>query len=211
MKKQKISTAVVRRLPKYYRHLGDLERQGYDKISSQQLSEKTGFTASQIRQDLNHFGGFGQQGYGYKVTDLKNSIIEIIGLNGEFNAIIVGYGHIGKAIYNYSGFETKKFNVVGVFDINAAEKSDSDVKVRPMEEIEDFLDKNEVDIVVISVPKDVAQDVVDMVEGKGIKGIWNFAPKNLKVKENIPVENIQLSESLYTLIYYMGNTDQFHG
>lgn len=209
--KNKISPAVVRRLPKYFYHLQNLEKDGVEKISSKQLSEITGFTASQIRQDLNHFGGFGQQGYGYKVTDLKNSIIEIIGLNGEFNAIIVGYGHIGKAIYNYSGFETKKFNVVGVFDINAAEKSDSDVKVRPMEEIEDFLDKNEVDIVVISVPKDVAQDVVDMVEGKGIKGIWNFAPKNLKVKENIPVENIQLSESLYTLIYYMGNTDQFHG
>ena len=112
MQKNKISSAVVRRLPKYFRFLTNLENEGVEKISSKQLSEITGFTASQIRQDLNHFGGFGQQGYGYKVTELKNSIAEIIGLNKEYSVVIVGFGRIGRAIYQYKGFDTKKFNVI---------------------------------------------------------------------------------------------------
>lgn len=206
--KNKISPAVVRRLPKYFYYLQNLEAEGVEKISSRQLSEITGFTASQIRQDLNHFGGFGQQGYGYRVTDLKNSIIKIIGLDKEFDVVIVGYGHIGKAIYNYGGFETKKFNIVGIFDKEDGKQEEVDVK--PISELESFLENNNVDIVVIAVPKDAAQGIVDMVQDKGIKGIWNFAPTNIVVKEKVPVENIQLSESLYTLIYYMGSPEQFN-
>lgn len=208
--KNKISQAVVRRLPKYHYFLDNLEKEGVEKISSKQLSEITGFTASQIRQDLNHFGGFGQQGYGYRVSDLKNSIIEIIGLNKEFNAVIVGYGHIGQAIHKYGGFETKKFNILAVFDVEERVDKETGLKVHSQKDLEKFLDNNEVDIVILAVPKSVAQEVVDKIQGKNIKGIWNFAPTNIEMSEKIPVENIQLSESLYTLIYYMGNPDQFN-
>ncbi|WP_311487984.1 redox-sensing transcriptional repressor Rex [uncultured Helcococcus sp.] len=205
--KNKVSPAVVRRLPKYFYYLQTLEKDGVEKISSKQLSEITGFTASQIRQDLNHFGGFGQQGYGYRVSELKNSIYEIIGLNNSFNVVIVGYGRIGQALYNYSGFETNEFNIIGVFDLK--EKEIDGVKVKSVDKLEDFLESNDVDILVLTVPKEAAQDVVDMVEGKNIKGIWNFVPQSLDIKSNIPIENIQISDSLYTLIYYMGNPDQY--
>ena len=207
--KNKVSPAVVRRLPKYFYYLQTLEKDGVEKISSKQLSEITGFTASQIRQDLNHFGGFGQQGYGYRVSELKNSIYEIIGLNNSFNVVIVGYGRIGQALYNYSGFETNEFNIIGVFDLK--EKEIDGVKVKSVDKLEDFLESNDVDILVLTVPKEAAQDVVDMVEGKNIKGIWNFVPQSLDIKSNIPIENIQISDSLYTLIYYMGNPDQYEG
>ena len=207
--KNKVSPAVVRRLPQYFYYLQTLENDGVEKISSKQLSEITGFTASQIRQDLNHFGGFGQQGYGYRVSELKNSIYEIIGLNNSFNVVIVGYGRIGQALYNYSGFETNEFNIIGVFDLK--EKEIDGVKVKSVDKLEDFLNSNDVDILVLTVPKEAAQDVVDMVEGKNIKGIWNFVPQSLDIKSNIPIENIQISDSLYTLIYYMGNPDQYEG
>lgn len=207
MKKNKISTAVVRRLPKYYRHLGDLERLGEEKISSQQLSEKTGFTASQIRQDLNHFGGFGQQGYGYKISELKNAITDIIGLDKKYKAIIVGYGHIGQAIYKYKGFDVADFDVVGVFDIE--ERDVNGVKTRDISTMKDFLKKNPVDIAIITVPVDVAQEVCDTFEEGMIKAIWNFAPTDLKVGFKIPIESVHLSESLYSLIFYLWNIDEY--
>ena len=153
MYKNRISPAVIRRLPKYYYYLQELENDNIEKISSKELSEITGFTASQIRQDLNHFGGFGQQGYGYRVGDLKESIREIIGLNKGYNVIIVGYGHIGKAIYNYKGFETKKFNVLSVFDKEAKTDEKSGLEVKSIEELGAFLDNNDVDILVLTVPK----------------------------------------------------------
>lgn len=209
MYKNRISPAVIRRLPKYYYYLQELENDNIEKISSKELSEITGFTASQIRQDLNHFGGFGQQGYGYRVGDLKESIREIIGLNKEYNVIIVGYGHIGKAIYNYKGFETKKFNVLSVFDKEAQTDEKSGLEVKSIEELGDFLDNNDVDILVLTVPKESANDIVEIVKDKNIKGIWNFAPTALSSDINIPIENILLSESLYALIYYMGNPDQY--
>lgn len=207
MKKNKISTAVVRRLPKYYRHLGDLERLGEGKISSQNLSEKTGFTASQIRQDLNHFGAFGQQGYGYKISDLKDAITEIIGLDKPYKAIIVGFGHIGQAIYNYKGFDVAKFDVVAVFDIE--EKEVDGVRTTPISELKEFLRANPVDIAVITLPVEAAQEVCDQFEEGMIKAIWNFAPTDLKVNFNIPIESVHLSESLYSLIYYLWNMDNY--
>lgn len=208
MKKNKISSAVVRRLPKYFRFLTNLENEGVEKISSKQLSEITGFTASQIRQDLNHFGGFGQQGYGYKVSELKNSIANIIGLNKEYNVAIVGFGHIGRAIYQYKGFDTKKFNVLGVFDVEEGTYDDGKVKIQSVDKFPKFLDKNEIDIVLLSVPKDEAQKICDMMIGKNVKGVWNFAPTNVEIKD-IPVENIHLSESLYSLTFYMSNPDYY--
>lgn len=207
MEKTKISSAVVRRMPKYFRYLTNLENEGVEKISSNQLSEITGFTASQIRQDLNHFGGFGQQGYGYKVSDLKNSIAQIIGLNDEYNVVIVGFGHIGRAIYRYNGFDTKKFSVLGIFDKEEKKFDDVDVKVQSVDKLEDFLDSNDVDIVVVSVPKEEAQNVCDMISGKDVKGVWNFAPTDVQIDDNIAVENIHLSESLYSLTFYMTNPE----
>lgn len=207
MKKNKISTAVVRRLPKYYRHLGDLERLGEEKISSQQLSEKTGFTASQIRQDLNYFGGFGQQGYGYKISELKDAITDIIGLDKHYKSIIVGYGHIGQAIYKYRGFDVAKFDVVGVFDVE--EKEVNGVKIRDISTMKDFLKDNPVDIAIITVPESVAQEVCDTFEEGMIKAIWNFAPIDLKVGFRIPIESVHLSESLYSLIFYLWNIDEY--
>lgn len=209
MYKNKISPAVIRRLPKYYYYLQELENDNIEKISSKELSEITGFTASQIRQDLNHFGGFGQQGYGYRVVDLKESIREIIGLNKEYNVIIVGYGHIGKAIYNYKGFETKKFNVLSVFDTEAHTDENNGLEVKSVDELGAFLDSNDVDILVLTVPKESANNIIEIVKDKNIKGIWNFAPTALSSDINIPIENILLSESLYALIYYMGNPDQY--
>ena len=207
MKKTKISTAVVRRLPKYYRHLGDLERMGEEKISSQQLSEKTGFTASQIRQDLNHFGGFGQQGYGYKISELKDAITDIIGLDKHYKAIIIGFGHIGQAIYKYNGFDVAKFDVVNVFDLD--EKEINGVTTKPIAELQDFLKANPVDIAIITVPVEVAQEVCNLFEEGMIKAIWNFAPTDLKVDFKIPIESVHLSESLYSLIFYLWNIDEF--
>lgn len=209
MQKNKISPAVVRRLPKYLRHLTKLENDGIEKISSKQLSEITGFTASQIRQDLNHFGGFGQQGYGYRIIELKNSIIEIIGLDKAYDVVVVGYGHIGKAINKYDRFDTQEFNVKAVFDIPEKEIHDEKVDVRPIDELEEFLDNNKVDIVVITVPKENAQDVANKLSGKDIKGVWNFAPVDVEVDGDVPVENIHLSESLYSLIFYMGNPEHY--
>ncbi|MDO5027018.1 MAG: redox-sensing transcriptional repressor Rex [Tissierellia bacterium] len=207
MKKNKISNAVVRRLPKYYRHLGDLERLGKEKISSQQLSAKTGFTASQIRQDLNHFGAFGQQGYGYRIEDLKKAITEIIGLDKHYKAIVIGFGHIGQAIYNYKGFDVEKFDVVGVFDVE--EREVNGVKTRHISTMKEFLKKNPVDIAIITVPVDVAQSVCDNFEEGMVKAIWNFAPTDLKVGFNIPIESVHLSESLYSLIFYLWNIDDY--
>lgn len=209
MYKNRISPAVIRRLPKYYYYLQELENDNVEKISSKELSEITGFTASQIRQDLNHFGGFGHQGYGYRVSDLKESIREIIGLNKEYNVIIVGYGHIGKAIYNYKGFETKKFNVLSVFDKKAHIDKNNGLEVKSVEELGDFIDNNKVDILVLTVPKESANEIIELVKDKNIKGIWNFSPTALNSDINIPIENILLSESLYALIYYLGNPDQY--
>lgn len=209
MQKNKISPAVVRRLPKYLRYLKNLEDDGIEKISSEQLSKITGFTASQIRQDLNHFGGFGQQGYGYRIIELKKSINEIIGLDKAYNVVIVGYGHIGKAINKYNRFETKEFNVKAVFDLPEKKREDETVDVRPIDELEEFLEQNNIDIVVITVPKENAQEICDKLSGKNIKGVWNFAPIDVDVEGNIPVENIHLSESLYSLIFYMGNLEHY--
>lgn len=208
MQKNKISPAVVRRLPKYYRYLTRLVEENVEKISSSQLSEITGFTASQIRQDLNHFGGFGQQGYGYKIKDLRASIEKIIGLNKSYDVVIVGYGHIGRAINKYGEFDTKAFNVLAAFDIPEKTHKDGDLEIRPIEELAKFLEDNKVDIVILTVPKESAQEISEVLKDKDIKGIWNFAPTDVEV-EGVPVENIHLSESLYSLIYYMGNPEQY--
>lgn len=201
--------AVIKRLPKYYRYLRELEKNDVDRISSKELSEKIGFTASQIRQDLNCFGDFGQQGYGYNVKELLYQISLILGLNKEYNTVIIGAGNIGQAIANYTKFTKMAFNLKGIFDINVKliGLKIRDVEVQDIDELDDFLKSNNVHIAIICVPKNRAQSVCDIVVNNDVKAIWNFAPIDLKVPEDIIVENVHLSESLMTLSYLLNERD----
>ena len=203
-KKKNISMAVIKRLPKYHRYLNELMKNDIDRISSKELGEKIGFTASQIRQDLNCFGDFGQQGYGYNVRELYNQISTILGLDKEYNTVIVGAGNIGQAIANYR-FDKFGFNLVGLFDANPrlAGIKIRDVEIKEIDALDTFLKTNKVDIGIICVPKVNAQNVCNQMVDGGVKGIWNFAPIDLSVPNDVTVENVHLSESLMTLIYLL--------
>ena len=201
----KVSMAVVRRLPKYYRYLGELLERGILRISSKELGKIMGLTASQIRQDLNYFGGFGQQGYGYNVTELYKEIGNILGLNKEYRCVIIGAGNLGQAITNYEGFRRKGFNLMAMFDINPRIIGNAirDVKIYDISELEKYVSENEIEIGIISVPKESSQDIADILVKSNVKAIWNFAPYDVKVPDNIVIENVAISESLYTLTYLM--------
>ncbi|HNZ83646.1 MAG: redox-sensing transcriptional repressor Rex [Sedimentibacter sp.] len=203
-KQNKISSAVIRRLPKYYRYLGELNKAGVNKTSSRELSEMTGFSASQIRQDLNNFGGFGQQGFGYDVGNLHNEIGKILGLDKKYKIIIVGAGNIGQAIANYTGFYEADYEVVALFDKNPklVGLSIRNALIMDSDSIEEFLEKEDIDIAVICTPKSVSQQIAEQLVRCGIKAIWNFAPKDLKMPEEVYVENVHLNESLFSLTYY---------
>ena len=204
-KKKNISMAVIKRLPKYHRYLEELMNNEVDRISSKELGEKIGFTASQIRQDLNCFGDFGQQGYGYNVRELYSQISTILGLDIEQNTIIVGAGNIGQAIANYARFDNMGFNLTGIFDSNQnlIGASVRELKIQSIEELKDHVKNNKVDIGIICVPRINAQKVCDLLVSCGVKGIWNFAPVDLNIPEDVTVENVHLSESLMTLIYLL--------
>ncbi len=201
-----ISKAVINRLPRYYRYLGDLLNNKVDKISSKDLSELMNVTASQIRQDLNNFGVFGQQGYGYNVEFLYNEIAKILNLHKKHNIIIVGAGNLGSAIANYSDFEKRGFVIVGIFDTNPAliGKKINDIEIMDFSRIEEFLKDIDVHIGTITVPKAHAVDVANVLVGAGIKAIWNFAPVDLALDEDILVENVHLTASLMQLSYNIG-------
>ncbi|MEG0771787.1 redox-sensing transcriptional repressor Rex [Clostridium sp.] len=209
-RKRNISMAVIKRLPKYYRYLNELVKNDVDRISSKELSEKIGFTASQIRQDLNCFGDFGQQGYGYNVKELLYQIAGILGLNKEYNMVIVGAGNIGQAIANYTKFDKMSFNLKGIFDINVKliGLKIRDIAIEDIDELDGFLQNNTIDIAIICVPKNRAQSVADVVTKNEVKAIWNFAPIDLKVPQDVIVENVHLSESLMTLSYLLNEQDQ---
>lgn len=210
-KKTMISMAVVRRLPKYYRYLGELLRNDVERISSKELSERIGFTASQIRQDLNNFGDFGQQGYGYNVRALYEEIGKILGLNKHYNTVIVGAGNIGQAVANYTNFERLGFHLLGIFDRNPKLIGISirDKVIQDVDNLEEFLRSNHVDIGIICVPKEQAQKIADIFVKCGIKAIWNFAPTDLNVPDDVIVENVHLSESLLTLSYRLNEAELF--
>ncbi|GAU75626.1 redox-sensing transcriptional repressor Rex [Fusibacter sp. 3D3] len=205
MKDRNISLAVIRRLPKYHRYLKELLDNDIKRISSKELSKIIGFTASQIRQDLNNFGGFGQQGYGYNVEDLYNEIGKILGLTRNYNTVIVGAGNLGQALANYTSFDRLGFKLKGLFDINPKiiGLTINDVKVIDMDAFETFVNENNVEIVYICTNRDGAQDVADRIQKTNIKAIWNFAPIDLKVKEDIIVENVHLIDNLLTLSYFL--------
>ncbi len=203
METKEISQAVIGRLPRYYRYLGDLKDNGVERISSQELSELMQVTASQIRQDFNNFGGFGQQGYGYNVEFLYKEIGKILGLDRKHHFIIIGAGNLGRALGNYMNFERRGFIFSGMFDQNPEliGRSVRGIKVQPMAEMEQFVRENDIDIAVLTIPKTGAVSVAEKLVANGIKAIWNFAHVDLNVPKGIQVENVHLSDSLMKLSY----------
>ena len=200
---KEISKAVIKRLPRYYRYLGELMDSGVERISSGELSGRMHVTASQIRQDLNNFGGFGQQGYGYNVQYLYEEIGKILGLDKRHNMIIIGAGNLGQAIANYENFETRGFITKAMFDKNPelSGKKVRDIQVYKMEELEDFLANNKIEIAALAIPKTSAIVVAQRLVNCGIKAIWNFAHTDLNLPKDVMVENVHLSESLMRLSY----------
>ncbi|MEY8518486.1 redox-sensing transcriptional repressor Rex [Lachnospiraceae bacterium 29-84] len=206
---KEISRAVIRRLPRYYRYLRDLLEEGVERISSNELSARMRVTASQIRQDLNNFGGFGQQGYGYNVKYLYDEIGKIMGINRQHNLVIVGAGNLGQALANYASFENMGFVLVGLFDVNPALKGVSirGVEVRMLDEMKEFLKEERIDIAVLTMPKGNAGKVANMLVELGIHAIWNFAHLDLELPEDVVVENVHLSDSLMQLSYNIANRE----
>lgn len=198
-----ISSAVIKRLPRYYRYLGELLENDVIRISSKELSERMQVTASQIRQDLNNFGGFGQQGYGYNVEHLYTEIGKILGLDQTYNMIIIGAGNLGQALANYTDFERRGFQVCSIFDINPQLKNVfiRNIEIRMMDELEGYIKNNVVHIAALTIPKAKAPTVAADLAKWGIKAIWNFAPTDLNLPEDVVVENVHLAESLMTLSY----------
>ena len=203
MEQRKISRAVISRLPRYYRYLGDLLEAGVERISSNDLSKKMQVTASQIRQDLNNFGGFGQQGYGYNVKYLYTEIGKIIGLDRTHNFIIIGAGNLGQALANYAAFERSGFILKSLFDVNPRFEGVAirGIPVRMMDELVDFLRDNEIEIAALTIPRSKAVEVADILVENGIKAIWNFAHTDLDLPDDVVVESVHLSDSLMTLSY----------
>ncbi len=210
---KEISQAVIGRLPRYFRFLGELKDQGVERISSQELSRLMRVTASQIRQDFNNFGGFGQQGYGYNVEFLYAEIASILGLDKKHHLIIIGAGNLGQALANYMNFERRGFLFTGIFDINKAlhGRTIRGIQVRPMEEMPAFVQENNIDIAVLTIPKEGAVETAQKLVEVGIKAIWNFAHVDLDVPAGVQVENVHLSDSLMRLSYTINQYEKTNG
>lgn len=207
MEDKGISRAVIKRLPRYYRYLGDLLESGVERISSNELSDKMQVTASQIRQDLNNFGGFGQQGYGYNVKHLHTEIGKILGLDRTYNMIIIGAGNLGQALANYSKFARWGFIVTGIFDVNPVLKDVTvrGIPIRMIDELPEYLKENDVQIAALTLPRGQAREMADLLVKNGVKAIWNFAHTDLELPEDVIVESVHLSDSLMQLSYNMSN------
>ena len=203
MAQRKISRAVISRLPRSYRYLGDLLEAGVERISSNDLSKKMQVTASQIRQDLNNFGGFGQQGYGYNVKYLYTEIGKILGLDKDHNFIIIGAGNLGQALANYASFERNGFILKSLFDVNPRLEGVTirGIPVRMLDELEGYLQENDIEIAALTLPKSKAEEVADVLVANGIKAIWNFAHTDLTLPKDVIVESVHLADSLMKLSY----------
>ena len=211
MPKPSVSGAVIKRLPRYHRYLGELLREGKLRISSAELSRLMNVTASQIRQDLNCFGGFGQQGYGYNVKYLYGKISELLGVEEGYAAVIVGAGNLGRALASTHMFERRGVNRIAMFDSNpeVIGKSFSSIPVYDVANLYDFCKKEKVAIGVLTVPKEAAYEVCRVMIDAGVQGIWNFANMELKFpNENVIVENIHLGDSLMKLCYEIKTRDE---
>lgn len=203
MDAKEISKAVIKRLPRYYRYLGELMEEKVERISSNDLSKKMHVTASQIRQDLNNFGGFGQQGYGYNVEYLYTEIGKILGLDTIHPMIILGAGNLGQALANYGDFEKRGFRLVGIFDVNPVLEGISvrGIEIQMVSSLPEFIRENQVEIAILTLPKNKAKEMAKVLIDNGIKAIWNFAHTDLQVPDDVVVENVHLSESLMRLSY----------
>ncbi|MFR8586726.1 MAG: redox-sensing transcriptional repressor Rex [Ruminococcus sp.] len=212
MEEKDISRAVIKRLPRYYRYLGELMEDGVERISSSELSNRMKVTASQIRQDLNNFGGFGQQGYGYNVKYLHSEIAKILGLDRTHHMIIVGAGNLGQALANYTQFEKQGFKLVGIFDVNPILKgvSVNGLEIRMVDELPEFIKKNQIEIATLTLPKSKALEMAKVLTDSGVKAIWNLAHTdlNLSVPSDVVVENVHLSESLMRLSYNLNRREK---
>lgn len=212
MEEKDISRAVIKRLPRYYRYLGELMEDGVERISSSELSNRMKVTASQIRQDLNNFGGFGQQDYGYNVKYLHSEIAKILGLDRTHHMIIVGAGNLGQALANYTQFEKQGFKLVGIFDVNPILKgvSVNGLEIRMVDELPEFIKKNQIEIATLTLPKSKALEMAKVLTDSGVKAIWNFAHTdlNLSVPSDVVVENVHLSESLMRLSYNLNRREK---
>ena len=210
MAKTKVSNAIIRRLPRYRRYLGYLQTKGIKKVSSNELSEMIGYTASQIRQDLNTFGEFGQQGYGYEVDRLYKEINKILGLDREYKTVVVGCGNLGQAITNYTYYYKIGFNIIGLFDVNPKVIGNviNDVEVMDSADLEEYVRREKIDIGIICVNRENAQKVADELVSGGVKGIWNFAPIDLSIPENVALESVHLSDSLHALSFMIKSMNE---
>ena len=209
MQEREISKAVIKRLPRYYRYLGDLLENKVERISSNELSVQMQVTASQIRQDRNNFGGFGQQGYGYNVKYLYNEIGKILGLNQTYNMIIIGAGNLGMAIANYVKFEKRGFRIIGIFDTKPEldGRTVRGIRISMIDTLPAFLKENSIDIATLTLPKASAEEVAVVLAEGGVKAIWNFAHTDLQLPKNVIIENVHLSESLMQLSYNIHRQD----
>ena len=204
MQEKEISQAVIRRMPRYYRYLGELLEDGVERISSNDLSKRMNVTASQIRQDLNNFGGLGQQGYGYNVKFLYEEIGKILGLNQKHNIIVIGAGNLGQALANYVKFEKLGFVITALFDVNPALEGVTvrGIKIHMLDELEDYCKDHVVDIAALTMPKEKADAIANRLVNLGIQAIWNFAHVDLDlIDKDVVVENVHLSDSLMQLSY----------
>lgn len=198
-----VPLVVVKRLPRYYRYLSELLTQGITRISSGALSKKMGVTASQIRQDFNFFGGFGQQGYGYNVERLRDEIADILGLNNGYKTMIIGAGHLGHTLANHEKFKKRGFTLIGIFD-NSPDvigKTIAGIEVMDIADLESFMATKKPDIAILALPKNAVRDIAQWLCKLGIKGIWNFSYSDLEIPVDVPIENVHLSDSLMTLSY----------
>ena len=203
-----ISKAVIRRLPRYYRYLGELLEDGVERISSNELSSKMRVTASQIRQDLNNFGGFGQQGYGYMVDQLCTEIGNILGLSHAYKAVLIGAGNLGQAIASHLSFETEGFTLVGIFDNADAKigRTINGLTVRNIDTLERFCNLEKPTMAVLCVPRSAVESLSDRLYALGIRCFWNFSHYDINMKYgDAIVENVHLNDSLMTLCYRITN------
>ena len=208
MKDNHISSSVIKRLPRYYRFLGELKALGMTRISSRELSERMGLTASQIRQDLNCFGGFGQQGYGYNIDILQSEIARILGLDTPKSAILIGMGNLGRAVTMHVNFETKGFRIIGLFDNKESLVGQvvKNLPIRSTSTLDEFCRENRPQVAILCIPKNAAADIAQQLVSLGIKGFWNFSHYDIALNyNNVQVENVHFGDSLMTLSYRLNN------
>ena len=210
MEERQISKAVIKRLPRYYRYLGEILDSGMERISSGELSSRMKVTASQIRQDLNHFGGFGQQGYGYNVKYLHYEIGKILGIDQSHNMVVIGGGNMGQALSKYASFEKNGFKIKGIFDVNPdlIGKKIGNIQIYPTSDLREFVKREKIEIAVLTLPKSAASEMADILVSCGIKAIWNFAHTDLNVPKDVVVENVHLFDSLLRLSYNLSSYEK---